>query len=236
MNEQLQPLKELTTLDASLVQLQEQLSRYPAMLARLEAAEAALRKTIAEAGATMESTLRERRQAEKEVATLEAQIRKYHLQQSTVKTNKEYQAITLEIDNLRARIDQWETSGLEKLEAEEAIQHRQKEGAAQLARIQAENDAERERIQTQIKEKTERVERLKGERGRHLATLPDDLRELYEALNQRFPGSAVVPLEGETCGGCHWTLVAQTCQHVRAGRELIRCEHCHRWLFQPGQK
>lgn len=234
MNETLQQLKELTTLDATIVQLREQLGRYPAMLAKLDAAEAAARKTIADTEAALEAALRERRQAEKEVATLEAQVRKVHLQQAAVKTNKEYQAITLEIDGLRARIDQWENAGLEKLEAEDNLQRQKKEAALKLESIRREDDAERARIQTQIAEKQERLERLTAERRRMAAALPDDLRESYEQLNQKFPGSAVVPLEGETCGGCHWSLVAQTASSVRGGRELVRCEHCHRWLFQPG--
>lgn len=234
MNELLQQLKEMTTLDAGLAQTREQLARYPAMLAKLDAAEAAQARAIADAEAAMETTQRERRQAEKEVTTLDAQIRKVREHQAAVKTNKEYQAITSEIEALRAKIDQRETIALEKLEAEEGLQRRKKEAAAALARIQGENQGERERIQGQIAEKQERQVRLLGERQRRLAELPEDLRETYEFLNQKFPGSAVVPLEGETCGGCHWNLVAQTGQMVRAGRDLVRCEHCHRYLFQPG--
>lgn len=234
MNEQLQQLKELTALDATIVQTREQLARYPVMLGRLDSAEGALLKTIEEAGQRLEVALRERRPVEKEVATLEAQIHRYHDQQAAVKTNKEYQAINQEIEALRTRIDQRETVALEFLEEEESLQKRKKAAAAQLASLKAEHDAERGRIKTQIAEKQERLERLGGERRRNLAGLAEDIREIYELLNQRFQGSAVVPLEGDTCGGCHWSLVAQTCQHVRAGRDLVRCEHCHRYLFQPG--
>lgn len=234
MNELLQQLKELTTLDAGLAQTREQLARYPTMLAKLDAAEAAQAKTIAEAEGVMEATQRERRQAEKEVTTLDAQIRKVREHQAAVKTNKEYQAITSEIEALRGKIDQRETVALEKLEVEEGLLRRKKEAAAALAKIKAENEGERARIQGQIAEKQERQVRLSSERERRVAGLPEDLRETYEFLNQKFPGTAVVPLEGETCGGCHWNLVAQTGQMVRAGRDLVRCEHCHRYLFQPG--
>jgi predicted nucleic acid-binding Zn-ribbon protein len=234
MNELLKQLKELTTVDAAFVQTRDQLARYPAMLAKLEAAEAVQRKAIADAEAELETTQRERRQAEKEISTLDEKIRRVHVQQASVKTNKEYQAINAEIEGLKAKIDTWETAALETLDAEEAIQQRKKTAADQLAALQKEHNVERERIQVQSVEKQERLTRLTSERGRKLAELPDELRETYELLNQKFPGSAVVPLEGATCGGCHWTLVAQTCQAVRNGRELIRCEHCHRFLFMPG--
>lgn len=234
MNEQLQQVKELTTLDATIVQNQEQLARYPAMLARLDAAEGVHLKTIAEVEARLEVTRRERRVVEKEVATLETQIHKFHDHQAAVKTNKEYQAITQEIETIKARIDERETAALEKLEEEETLQNRQKSASTQLAALKTENAAERQRIQTQSTEKRDRLERLKSERQRKLAELPEELRETYENLNQKFPGTAVVPLEGETCGGCHWSLVARTGQQVRGGRDLVRCEHCHRFLFQPG--
>lgn len=110
MNELLQQLKELTTLDAGLAQTREQLARYPTMLAKLDAAEAAQAKTIAEAEGVMEATQRERRQAEKEVTTLDAQIRKVREHQAAVKTNKEYQAI--------------DRQGLEKPSAQAALEDR----------------------------------------------------------------------------------------------------------------
>ena len=234
MHELLQHLKELTTLDAAIVQQQDQLARYPVMLARLAADEAAHQKTITEADAALEALLRDRRQAEKEVATIEAQIRRYQQQQAVVKTNKEYEAITGEIETHRAKVDRWETAALEKLETEEVQQKRKKIAAEQLAKLKIENDAERRRIADQTAEKRERLARLSSERERKMADLPEDLRETYTHVNQKCPGSAVVPLEGDTCGGCHWSLVAQIGQQVRSGKELIRCEHCHRFLFSPG--
>ena len=39
------------------------------------------------------------------------------------------------------------------------------------------------------------------------------------------------PIAGDHCGVCQWSLVAVTVQHVRAGQEIVRCDHCRRILF-----
>lgn len=231
MNEVLQQLHNLTEVDFSIAQTREQLARYPAMLDKMAAAEAKQQKTIAEAEAQLDAARHERRKAEKEVQTLQDQIKKYVSQQSAVKTNKEYQAITHEIDQLRVKIDTWETIGLEKLEIEDECLGRKKAAATQLAALEAEHATERRRIEEQMMEKQERIERLTAERQRRFDAIPEEWKELYELLNTRHPGTACVPLEGENCGGCHWTLVPQTRQLVRVGEELVRCEHCRRFLY-----
>lgn len=234
MNELLRQYVELTEVDRALVQTREQLERYPAMLTKMEAEEGRQRKAIAEAEARIEASRAERRRAEKEVLTLREQIRKYTAQQSSVKTNKEYEAITGQIALCKEKIDELETAGLEKLELEEKCAADKQAAEKALAALKTENDAERERIRGQIIDKRARLERLTSERERKLAALPgDEERESYTLLNGRFPGSVCAPVEGDSCAGCHWSLVPHIAQAVRRGEELVRCDHCRRILYWP---
>ena len=186
MNEVLQQLHSLTEVDFSIAQTREQLARYPAMLDKMAAAEAKQQKTITEAEAQLDAARHERRKAEKEVQTLQDQIKKYVSQQSAVKTNKEYQAITHEIDQIRVKIDTWETIGLEKLEIEDECLGRKKAAATQLAALEAEHATERRRIEEQMMEKQERIERLTAERQHRFDAIPEEWKELYE-LPQHAP-------------------------------------------------
>src|SRR5689334_17210114 len=113
MNEILQELVELTRLDRELTAIREQLAQYPAMTARMDEDEERQRKQIVAAEADLEAARRARRQAEKEILTLQDQTRKLAMQQASVKTNKEYQAMLHEIETVRAKIDDLETEGLE---------------------------------------------------------------------------------------------------------------------------
>lgn len=231
MNDQLRQLISLTEVDHAMAELREQLGRYPAMIAKMDAAEARQQKLITEAEAVLEVARHDRRGAEKELATLREKIRKYGAQQSAVKTNKEYQAITQEIEQTRGKMDEWETLGLEKLEVEERCTAQRKAAADQLAKLKAEYADERQRIETQVREKKEKLQRLTSERNRKFEEVPEEFKQIYDLLNERNPGTACVPLDGENCGGCHWHLFPQMCQLVRRGEEMIRCDHCHRFLY-----
>jgi uncharacterized protein len=231
MNDVLRQLVELTGVDQELVKTREQLGHYPAMLARMEAAEAAEQHQIDQMETVLKAARHDRTQAEKEVGALREKIQKYLGQQASLKTNKEYQAMTAEVDQTRAKVDDWETRGLEALEREEASESRRKQARLRLEAMQRDHAAERRRIEEQSTEKQERLSRLQAERLRRLETLPEPQRDQYELLNEHFPGMACAPLEGESCGGCHWHLVAQTCQVVRLGHEMIECDHCRRLLY-----
>jgi hypothetical protein len=231
MNDLLRRLVELTEVDRELVKTGEQLAKFPAMLTKMEAEEAEARRTIEEAGAALKTARQSRQQAEKEVGGLREKIQKFQSQQTSVKTNKEYEAITHEIEGTRGKIDEWETRGLEELMREERAQDRRDAAQKKLEALLAAHAAERDRIENQQREKTERIADREAERARRVAALPDDWQEQYILLNERFPGTASVKLEGESCGGCHWHLVAQTVQEVRAGEGITECEHCRRILY-----
>lgn len=224
---------ELTEVDRLMVDTTQQLGRYPAMLARLNADDQRREEEIKGFEEKLEQARHERREAEKEIEGLRERISKYLGQQSQVKTNKEYQAIVHEIDAIRGQIDEWETKGLENLEVEEEAAGRLEEFNANLERQRGANEQERQRIQDQIEEKQGRLETLKREKVQKLAPLDEPDQEEYELINETYPGSAAAPLNDEDCGGCNWKVVPQTQQQVRMGGELVRCEHCRRFLYAP---
>lgn len=233
MNELLRQLVELTEVDREIVRTREQLVHYPAMLTRLAALEAEARHEAEQVEAQLKAARHDRGLAEKEVATLRDRITKYQSQQSAVKTNKEYQAMTAEIEGARASIDDWESRGLEVLMREDALADRRAATRKKIELLTAENTTERQRIQTQASEKQARLAQLDIERARRLEAIPEPSRDQYDLLNQHFPGSACAPLDHESCGGCHWHLVAHTCQLVRQDTELVECDHCRRILYAP---
>ena len=231
MHALIEQMLELTRVDREIVQIQEQLKLYPTMIERMDRDETRQKQVIEQAEGELEAARHDRREAEKEMKNLRDKVSKYLGQQSQVKTNKEYQAITHEIDAINAQIDEWETKGLEKLEIEDAAIERRDRTRARLDQVAAEHKAERDRIQTQIVEKRERLDRLTTEQRALFGALPEDRQQPYELLNIQYPGSVCVRIDGDHCGGCHWRLVAQTVQDVRAGTQIVQCNHCRRFLY-----
>lgn len=226
---------ELSELDRLIVEIGAQLERYPALLSRLNSEQKSYEEALAGAQERLERAAHDRRQAEKEIDALRVNVSKYLAQQNRVKTNKEYQAILHEIENAQNKIDEWETQGLEHLEAEDEAARIKREAEENLARLHGEGEVERQRIQTQIEEKQARLASINKKKAALLGPLDEEAREEYEILNKRYPGSAVAPMQDDHCGGCNWRLVLSTQQHVHQGEGLVRCDHCRRYLYVRGE-
>jgi predicted nucleic acid-binding Zn-ribbon protein len=233
MNDLLQQLITLTEVDHSIIETRDQLGRSPQQIDRMNAAEIEQRMAIETAEKELEAARHDRRAAEKEMAVQRDKITRYLAQQSTVKTNKEYQANMAEIEAVRGRLDEWETVGLEKLEIEEVSAARIEQARRRLEALVTEYAEERARIENQVREKNERIARLEAERDRRRAALPEEWRDQYDLQNERYPGSVCAPVQGGQCGGCHWQLVPQTRQRVHRGGEIVVCDHCRRFIFEP---
>ncbi|MCE5229872.1 hypothetical protein LLG95_09780 [bacterium] len=233
MLEILRQLKDLTEVDRAIVEARNQLAKYPRTLEQLKQAQDRLSAQLKEFQDQLEKARQERRHAEKEVASLRQQISKYIDQQAQVKTNKEYQAMSHEIEQLQGRIDEWDTVGLEKLEIEDTCQRELEKMKAAMQTQRAEQEAQSKRIEELTREKKAFIEKLAVDRERLFEQLPDPFRDDYEILQDRFPGTACMPIEGEQCSGCNWHLVLQTRQAAKTGGEPARCEHCRRFLYSP---
>jgi predicted nucleic acid-binding Zn-ribbon protein len=233
MEEQMTRLIELSEIDGLRAETREQLERYPAMLAEMDKAETRLKGQVEKISLALEAALLERRNIEKKILQLREKIHHFLGQQSSVKTNKEYEALTHEIERSSALIDALETEGLEKLDEEEQARARLAESRAKLATLTEENAADRERVRQRMAEKRESLERLERERADLLPRVPASMIEDYELVDRKHPGSACVPIDGSTCGGCGWELTAHVRQAAARG-EIPRCESCRRFLYDRG--
>ena len=79
-----------------------------------------------------------------------------------------------------------------------------------------------------------RLNDLKTEREGLLAGVPEDALDLYDRIFKKKGDAAVVPLQGEMCGGCHMKVVIGTLQNLQQGESMTQCEACGRILFLEG--
>jgi predicted nucleic acid-binding Zn-ribbon protein len=158
-------------------------------------------------------------------------IKKYQEQQMNVRNNREYDAITkeLELQDLEiqvskkkiaeavARIDQKKTD-LDELAA--VLKDRQKDldiKKEELSTIIAESEAEEAKLRTDREKSTKKVE--------------DRLIKSYTKIRANAKnGLAVVLVKRGACGGCFNTVPPQRQADIREKKKLIVCEHCGRIL------
>ncbi len=161
-------------------------------------------------------------------------IKKYEAQQENVRNNREYDALSKEI----------EFQGLEIQLAEKQIREFKIAIDSKNVLVTTSEEALKERkIDLELKQKelkeiikeTEKDEKsLTKKSASAVKNIEDRLLVAYNRLRDNSRnGLAVVPIERDACGGCHSKIPPQRQLDIKTFKKIIVCEHCGRILVDP---
>lgn len=158
-------------------------------------------------------------------------IKKYEEQQMNVRNNREYDAITKEIELQQLEIQILEKrikEAYEKIELKkEEIQNTQ-ESLSERTKDLASKKAELDVI---TKESESDEQKLLKDREKATKNVEDRLLKSYEKVRTNMRnGLAVVPVKRGACGGCFNIVPPQKQAEIREKKKIIVCEHCGRIL------
>ena len=173
----------------------------------------------------------ERKKLEIEAQSKRDSIAKFQTQKFQTRKNEEFQAFNNEITRYEGEIRTVEDRELELMDDAEkmkatvtATDQQTKATKAQVERQLADITAKIDAVATQLTE-------LETERASLAVGLDEDLLDTFDRLFAG-KGEAVVPLEHETCMGCHMKVTTQTVVKVKGQREIVHCEQCGRILYR----
>ncbi len=158
-------------------------------------------------------------------------IKKYEEQQMNVRNNREYDAITKEVE-----LQQLEIQILEKRikEAYDKIEAKKEEMAVtedQRSERQKDLDGKKGELENIAKESEADEEKLDKGRVKATKQIEDRLLKSYEKVRANMRnGLAVVPVKRGACGGCFNIVPPQMQAEIREQKKIIVCEHCGRIL------
>lgn len=171
------------------------------------------------------STLKERKkEAEKMIA-------KYREQQMNVRNNREFEAISKEIESEELEMtlcDKKIRTAQEKITQKEGEVKRTQE-----AMQEREKDLKNKKVELDnlLVESNEEENKLIKEREKQTKNIEDRLLRSYEKIRSNAGnGLAVVMVRRDACGGCFNVVPPQRQAEVREKKKLIVCEHCGRIL------
>ena len=171
------------------------------------------------------------KQRKREVDQARIMIGNYKEQQNNVRNNREFDAISKEIEYQELEIELAEkrlkeyAAGIKgkKLQLEEA-ENLSKERAADLAAKKAELDGIEAETAPQVAE-------YEAQRERVLAKIDERLLSAYDRIRRNVRnGLAVVTVKRDACGGCFNRIPPQRQVDIRQGKKIIVCEYCGRIL------
>jgi len=164
-----------------------------------------------------------------------AAIKKYEGQLREVKNNREYDAISkeieiqgLEIQVCEKRIREAEFEIKNKTEVYEST-------AESVAFNKAELEIKKQELDS-ITAETQKEEKALSKKAKAAeATIEERLLTVYQKLRGSFRnGLAVVSIERDSCSGCHNRIPPQLQSEIRQRKKIIICEHCGRVLVDEG--
>src|SRR3954469_2660776 len=200
----LEKLLVLQERDRKRLAFEQQLSSVPRERAVIEAKIASEKAAIEAAKAEWHGLESKKKQLEMEIGSAEEKIGKYKTQQSQVRKNDEYQALTHEIETTQATVGKLEEQEIGIMFSIDEAKKRFAAAEAELkqnikgheAKIAALKDREAH-LQTDVKESQQEVAA-----AREVVPVPQ--LKVYDRVAIK-PGHPVcVPVTGARCGGCHF--------------------------------
>ena len=230
MENKLRQLYALQLIDSHLDELQELKGDLPSQIAGLDTRKADLTAKVSDLEQLMRGAFAQRDTTDSEIVSLRDRMEKFKSQQFAVRNNKEYDALTKEMDTATETISRLEKE-METLE-----------GRATLAR----NDIEQLKVQIaeldkQLEEKhvalaevskATEEEELKAthQREKVRAKISNADFEAYQRIRKAKKGKAIVPVKRGACGGCFARVPPQKLLELRQNSKIYACEHCGRIL------
>ena len=173
----------------------------------------------------------ERKKLENEAQAKRDSIAKFQTQKFQTRKNEEFQALNNEITRYEGDIRSIEDRELEFMDDAEKARALVAETERQTKAVKAQVERQIADIAAKLGALAAQLQELATERAGLTAGLDEDLLDTFDSLFAG-KGEAVVPLEHETCMGCHMKVTTQTVVKVKGQREIVHCEQCGRILYR----
>src|SRR5262245_25552849 len=207
------------------------MAKLPAAIAAVHAQVAEAKKAVEGVKVRLDEAKKNQRAKEKDLEDNRVKRQKFEGQLYQVKTNKEYSAVLVEIEEVKQEKSRIEEEILTFMELQEQLASEMKDAEARLRERETHGKTE----QAGFEERLHRVEtelgQVRGERAALVTPLPVTVLDDYDKL-LRHRGVAVAEVtKPNFCGGCRVTITPQRLQELRQQNALIHCESCGRYLY-----
>jgi predicted nucleic acid-binding Zn-ribbon protein len=179
---------------------------------------------------------------ETEASAADDRIEHLREQMNSVKTNKEYSAMLVEVNTIKADKSKVEEHALEVMSKVELLRgeldqlHKSLEDQQKIKELADRDLSERN------DEVGEQLAELKARREEAAARVADEPLQVFEKLNEAYDGEAMAPVIEEdrrrleyTCGGCYMSIPIEKVNQLMTVDEITRCSSCGRILYMEKQ-
>lgn len=230
MHKILETIMNLQEIDSQLQKLELGKGDLPAKVKALSGEVERTRETLSQKTAEHAAYLAEKGSVDLQVTLIKDRLNKYKVQQYQVKNNKEYDAITTEIETaLKNKDDQeYRSEELKEMIAQSAVEITQVK--ARLKELEESLASLRVELEDKLAITHEEEKALIAKRQTVVPQVPKPILSTYERIRQGRGGYAVATLQQGACSQCSSRVPPQRGLEIRMMSKINLCEVCGRIL------
>jgi predicted nucleic acid-binding Zn-ribbon protein len=224
----------LQAVDTRIAALEAEAARLPKEIAAIHAGVQEAKTQVEQTKGRLDSARKDQRGKEKDLEVVQAKQSKGNARLNEVKTNKEYSAVLVEIEEIKQEKARMEEEILVLMEAQERLTSDIREAETRFKQREGEGKSQEATLKEQLRGIETDLAAVRTERKELAARLPANILADYDRILRARAGLALVPVAKPSfCGACRMNITPQRLQELRAQSSLIPCESCGRYLYWP---
>ncbi len=231
---QIETLVQLQQIDVESRQIRSKLDSLPGKQAQLDSELREYESRIAERITALAELKKKYRAQEADAKVNQAQIKKSNEKLPSVKTNKEYQAILKEIEDLQKKNSAIEDEMLMSLELMEKEEQALAKEQAASEKLRTEIQMEKAELEQEFQKESARLAGLLENWEKVCGLVPEKLLARFHQVRKQSAGLAIVVVQDGVCKGCHMNIPPQLYNELQRANALKFCPWCHRMIYWNG--
>ncbi len=231
IKDQIRKLVDLQTMDIEVYRLKSNLREKPLEIEALKATLEAKKATLKKLEEQLKAIQVQQKEYEVDLKAKEDAMAKADAQLLQLKTNKEYSAKLLEIENIKADkslIEEKILLGFDQVDAARKALEAEK---GTVTHYEKEFQTKKKQIEDMMAVAGDQLKVKESQRSRLTPDVRPDILSRYERIVHNKEGLGIVPVKNHACGGCFMHLTEQLIHQIKMHDQLITCDVCARILY-----
>ncbi len=230
MYNRLKILYQFQQIDDQLDELEELRGDLPNAVRELEDQINSLKEDTSSKEKEQKDSLKKREKNEDEIEKQKENQKKFKAQLYQVRNNKEYDALTKEIDHTDDLISKLEAENDGLADLSKSLTHQIEDIKPKLFELKDELKAKEADLKEIVKANEKEEAKLLKERKKIEGEVKKPDLSAYKRIRKAKRGKAVSTIKRSACSGCHNIVPSQRQLEIRRNNRLFFCEYCGRIL------
>lgn len=230
MHPDIEHLLKLQEVDEQLLELERSKEYLPEIIANVRREVAEARDAVSDTQRLLGEAQLKHRQLEGDLKEAQETLERYQVQMNSIKTNREYDALTAEIDAIKERIGFIEDEIILTLNEGDELTTRLEEARKRLELMEQSNTDQLTNLEREMGSVETKVKSKLDERSNISVRVTKGTLSVYERVRRGRGSPVVVALKKNACGACYKSQPPQRIQELRKGLTVITCDNCGRFL------